>query len=880
MVGTGHLLQDGGSSSSRHVPEKTWQHGRLQATALGSPLPSNQRGAGEHFRAGAVTERAQVNGARILGVRDDHRVSPDERFYGGLPTERSWIRHPERLSQAPAAERLLSATVAERVRGTAEVINVGDPRPWQRPEGPDFHDFKPNGMQRESTFEVADVSFATGVRGESQLGVDVTIVSEVPFISDSAATFPSDSAATLPSHASVFSCQRVKEAKVSTDGISETADPDDAKTQLEREFSAKTRLQDALSSLERESQTVHQVVSDARSLQQANNELKVELVCASRVRDTLQADLMDENAVASKLKEELGSEQASANSAQAALSRVQDFPRELRRVELRASEAQAELQRSLLVREHLQGDLAQEATTTARLRHQLAVTEAKCLHLSSLPRQEEPKQAQIPAECGSPGTSVSLPAFAGSPSACSPETIKNRIGELESVANEAIAKQQRLKIRLREEVACVTELRNLAGVAEKQAAATTALMFQKLATAEDQAQALQAQAARSAAAERFRGKGKTPSPQDGELARAEEKLESESFVVAELREKLAYAESQVESASSGHHRQNDILRSLAWEGAPVGGNASAQCALAKVSYRASLSDGDMCLLFDATAADDFEGMKSLLPDDGDAVFDIVRIRDTEGRNLLEVAVSNGSEKCMEFFLEEGSKLVEQQKFREELQSEMMEREIGLFVNGGFGRTGESCLHLYCARPDAHHRHAVALLEANANPVHRDNNGMTPFSVCAKAGHVNIMHILVKGTKGFVLKLVDDNLRSALHWAATEGQVEATELLLKVKADADAVDADVRTPADIARDKGHEQLVLLLAESMSDEVLSKFMSQIPEDANNEDIPVEARVRSPRAAAPNRSSGSGLNRDASFTSSGSGAASTNPGRRTSL
>merc|ERR1711870_103225 len=84
---------------------------------------------------------------------------------------------------------------------------------------------------------------------------------------------------------------------------------------------------------------------------------------------------------------------------------------------------------------------------------------------------------------------------------------------------------------------------------------------------------------------------------------------------------------------------------------------------------------------------------------------------------------------------------------------------------------------------------IMLLEAEADPTQRDCTGVTPFIESAKAGNVPLMKLLLNATRGCVLRDVDDSYRSALHWAAHEGEDDSIELLLKADADAEARDAE-------------------------------------------------------------------------------------------
>jgi len=174
-------------------------------------------------------------------------------------------------------------------------------------------------------------------------------------------------------------------------------------------------------------------------------------------------------------------------------------------------------------------------------------------------------------------------------------------------------------------------------------------------------------------------------------------------------------------------------------------------------------------------------------------------------------------------VEQGQELSEQRMYQHALREEMMERELGNFLNG-LDHQGRTALTTLCARPEATREEALLLLEANADPLQRDYEGNTAFIECAKVGNLTILKMLLQGTRGLVMRDIDDSMRSALHWAAQENQDEVVQVLLQVKADADAVDRDGLTAADLARSAGHEVLAATLAEALSDELLDDFMSR--------------------------------------------------------
>merc|ERR1712217_636261 len=115
------------------------------------------------------------------------------------------------------------------------------------------------------------------------------------------------------------------------------------------------------------------------------------------------------------------------------------------------------------------------------------------------------------------------------------------------------------------------------------------------------------------------------------------------------------------------------------------------------------------------------------------------------------------------------------------------------------------------------------LEAQADPTQRDHHGGTPFLESAKIGNVPLMKMLLNVTRGRVMGDVDENYRTALHWAAEAGEEEACEFLLKAGVDSDSGDKDGCTAAEVARRAGHQEVAALLAQALGDEALEEFMA---------------------------------------------------------
>merc|ERR1712012_743250 len=103
--------------------------------------------------------------------------------------------------------------------------------------------------------------------------------------------------------------------------------------------------------------------------------------------------------------------------------------------------------------------------------------------------------------------------------------------------------------------------------------------------------------------------------------------------------------------------------------------------------------------------------------------------------------------------------------------------------------------------------------AKADLSRRDKQGMTPFLECINGGHSSIMKLLLNFTRGLSLHDADDAGRLPLHCAAVAGHREITELLLRVKADFNALNADGLTAMQMAENAGHSNISELLRTAM-------------------------------------------------------------------
>jgi len=104
--------------------------------------------------------------------------------------------------------------------------------------------------------------------------------------------------------------------------------------------------------------------------------------------------------------------------------------------------------------------------------------------------------------------------------------------------------------------------------------------------------------------------------------------------------------------------------------------------------------------------------------------------------------------------------------------------------------------LLVAAVKGHRETAIALLEGGAGPNAADAYGWTPLMRSVHTGHLNMVQLLLSRPD------IDVNARerdgaTALHIAASLGERDMVELLLKAGADPDILDARQRSAADLA-----------------------------------------------------------------------------------
>ncbi|XP_038566475.1 GA-binding protein subunit beta-1-like isoform X1 [Micropterus salmoides] len=127
--------------------------------------------------------------------------------------------------------------------------------------------------------------------------------------------------------------------------------------------------------------------------------------------------------------------------------------------------------------------------------------------------------------------------------------------------------------------------------------------------------------------------------------------------------------------------------------------------------------------------------------------------------------------------------------------------------------GSSPLHL--AAQYGHRSTAEVLLRAGVSRDARTKVDKTPLHMAASEGHSIIVDLLVQN--GADINAKDMLKMTALHWAAQHGHREVAELLLRYGADIHCLSKFDKTPFDIAMDTSDTELMILLQDSMQNQV---------------------------------------------------------------
>uniref|UniRef100_A0A1A7W894 GA repeat binding protein, beta 2a n=2 Tax=Iconisemion striatum TaxID=60296 RepID=A0A1A7W894_9TELE len=145
--------------------------------------------------------------------------------------------------------------------------------------------------------------------------------------------------------------------------------------------------------------------------------------------------------------------------------------------------------------------------------------------------------------------------------------------------------------------------------------------------------------------------------------------------------------------------------------------------------------------------------------------------------------------------------------------------------------GTSPLHL--AAQHGHYSTADVLLRAGVSRDARTKVDRTPLHMAAAEGHNVIVELLIRS--GADINAKDMLKMTALHWAAQHGHHGVAETLIKNGADVHARSKFDKTPFDISVDIQNTELMLLLQESMQNQVNMNQVSMNVETSSTANQP---------------------------------------------
>ncbi|PWA33320.1 hypothetical protein CCH79_00014092 [Gambusia affinis] len=145
--------------------------------------------------------------------------------------------------------------------------------------------------------------------------------------------------------------------------------------------------------------------------------------------------------------------------------------------------------------------------------------------------------------------------------------------------------------------------------------------------------------------------------------------------------------------------------------------------------------------------------------------------------------------------------------------------------------GTSPLHL--AAQHGHYSTADVLLRAGVSRDARTKVDRTPLHMAAAEGHTVIVELLIRS--GADINAKDMLKMTALHWAAQHGHHGVCDTLIKHGADVHARSKFEKTPFDIAADIQNTELMLMLQESMQNQVNMNQVSMNVETSSTTNQP---------------------------------------------
>ncbi|XP_052256426.1 ankyrin-3-like [Dreissena polymorpha] len=119
--------------------------------------------------------------------------------------------------------------------------------------------------------------------------------------------------------------------------------------------------------------------------------------------------------------------------------------------------------------------------------------------------------------------------------------------------------------------------------------------------------------------------------------------------------------------------------------------------------------------------------------------------------------------------------------------------------------GKAALHL--AAESGHDKVADILLWRKAYVNAKSKSGITPLHLAAQNGYNTLVTLLIETHKA-TIDALSLTQKTPLHMAAQHGQLDVCSTLLKLKADANAVDEHVQTPLHLAAENDHSDVVKL------------------------------------------------------------------------